>query len=188
MENYDRFEQLLQQHSFKDLSAEELQLVMGFVKSEEEYESLRQAEMQLNANLLKQTALSPAANVWKRIKRSRAESSAKSPQYFWVNAPVPAYATFLLLIGVGVLGWYAGSNYSPSKVLVNQIQPRVDTVFIASKPDTVVREKIIYLNRQVMPPSVIQASVKHQHDNPTVKGVTMKEKEELEKLLVSGSI
>ena len=188
MENYDRFEHLLEQRSFKELSAEELQVVMEFVKSEEEYESLRQADLQMNAHLVRQTKLSPGTHVWKQIKKSRYESSVKSPQYFWMNAPVPAYATLLLLISVGALGWYAGSNYSSSKNLVNQVKRRVDTVFIASKPVTVVREKIIYINRQVMPSVVIQASVKNHQENPTAKGVTMKEKEELERLLVSGSI
>ncbi|QLH32674.1 MAG: hypothetical protein HWD62_09835 [Cyclobacteriaceae bacterium] len=52
---------------------------------------------------------------------------------------------------------------------------------LTSKPDTIFRERIIYKDR----PIVLSTS-NRQPEVPNAKGVSMKEKEELDKLLVSG--
>jgi hypothetical protein len=102
---------------------------------------------------------------------------------------MPAYASLVLMVCVGALGWLAGSNYSSmNQVSVKQVIKQVDTVYLATRPDTVIREKIIYLKPEAPAPPSLQVSSKTLPNSQPIKGVNMKDKEELETLLVSGSL
>ena len=70
---------------------------------------------------------------------------------------------------------------------MERIKHEVDTVRIASKPDTVVRNRIIYVQSPMARP-VLQTvnTVKPVAEIPA-KGINMKDKEALERLLVSRS-
>src|SRR5882757_267720 len=103
MEDLERFEQLLKQHSFKNLSEEEKNLAYQFVSSEEEYESLRTSDDELKRFFDQKIELIPQKNTLKRIKESRAREIL-SVQPFWIQASVPAYAVALLIIIVGIAG------------------------------------------------------------------------------------
>jgi hypothetical protein len=187
MEKYEELEQLLRQYSFKELSTEDKQVVQRFVHSEEEYESLRHAAQQLEAHFGK-SELTPGPHVWRRIKKTWEEDSSYVRSTYWAKTPLPAYVAVLLLIGVGSVCWIGGSRYaSINQISVKQTAPQADTVYIATKPDTVVRERVIYVEResQFAPTSPV-ANTGLQH-HPALKGINMKEKEELERLLVSGS-
>lgn len=184
MEAYEKFEQLLRQYSYKELSAEDKQVVDRFVGAEEEYESLRAAEQRTHSFFHKGTEISDSPKTWSRIKNSW----VRPQRHYWLNTPVPAYATALLLFAVGALGWIGGWRYSiPAQVAIRQTELRIDTVLIRSRPDTVVRERIIYVDRQSQAAPVMQTSHTILPDRPASRGVNMKEKEELENLLVSGS-
>jgi len=188
MENYEKFEQLLQQYSFKELSAEDKQLVQRYIGSEEEYESLRVADKNLTSHFRKKIDLAPGPQTWNRIKDARVGPFSPRLPHYWITKPMPVYATMLLLLGVGLLGWMGGSRYSTiDQVSVNEPKRQVDTVFIASKPDTVVRDRVIYVGRGSQQAATLQISNDSGQDHPVAKGINMKEKEELEKLLVSGS-
>ena len=183
MEDLNRFEQLLKQRSFKNLDEEEKNFVFQFIRSEEEYESLRNAEVELKTFFERKPELVPRKETLLKIKQSRAQMTT-SPQSFWLRPAVPAYTMVLLMLGVGVLGWWSGTRIGSEKVLVEKIVPRVDTIRIESKPDTIVKEKIIYLPSQ---PVTIVSHQPEKNETVTAKGVNMKDKEELERLLVSGS-
>jgi hypothetical protein len=186
MKDYEKFELLLQQYSYQELTAEDKQLVQQFVSTEEEYESLRVADQSLHSFFGKKMEISPSPKIWHRIKGSRTGPPVQ--RYYWINKPLPVYATLLLLLGVGSLCWIIGSRYPMTdKVSVMETKLQVDTVFIASKPDTVVRERVIYLERPSQVAPVRTTSNKDLQDHPVTKGINMKEKEELENLLVSGS-
>jgi len=82
----------------------------------------------------------------------------------------------------GFSGWWLGQSEKPmSLTKIEQVLVR-DTIYVATKPDTVVREKIIYRDRPV-----ILTTTNPQNETPITKGVSMKEKEDLDKLLVSGT-
>lgn len=186
MENLEKFEQLLQKHSYSKLTEEEKQWVKNFVSSEFEYESLRQVNSQLTNYFSDKNKLAPDSKVWATIKEDIPQAKRYSERSYWIAAPMPAYAALMVLILVSVLSWYGGVRYSSPKEYTQQKMPRVDTVFIASKPDTVVRERIIYVKANSLP-AVIQVSKIRTEDVPPKRGVNMKEKENLEDLLVSGS-
>jgi hypothetical protein len=188
MDNYEKFEQLLVQHSFKELSPEEMMVARSFINSEEEYESLRLTHEKLNSYFSKQTKISSNPETWRKIKSTWKESSMPVHRYHWIKTPMPAYATLLLVVSVGLVGWYSGSRFSSPKIHVQQVKSQVDTVFIASKPDTVVQERIIYLKSESQATPSLGVASRMVSDHPTTKGVSMKEKEELERLLVSGSM
>jgi hypothetical protein len=185
MENFEEFEELLRQRSYAELTDNEKQWVTQFISSEAEYESLRQADKQLNHYIADTRKLTPSPKIWAAIKNDIAQNK-KAAKGYWLNTPVPAYATFLLLMVVGLFSWYGGSNYNSTTVYAPKVIAQIDTVFIASKPDTIVRERIIYLKASPAP-AITQTSTKQSQDVPYTKGINMKEKEELERLLVSGS-
>lgn len=182
MEDLNRFEQLLKQRSFKSLEEEERNFAFQFIDSEEEYESLRNTEDELKKFFETKQELRPRKETLLRIKQSRAEKILS--QSFWVRPAVPAYAVALLMLIVGVGGWWSGVKFGSGKVLVEKTVPRIDTIRIASKPDTIIKEKIIYVPLQQ---SAMVVNQPEKTEPITAKGVNMKDKEELERLLVSGS-
>jgi hypothetical protein len=185
MENLEEFEELLRQHSYGELTDNEKQWVTQFISSEAEYESLRQADQQLKHYFADKRKLTPSPKIWAAIKNDLAQNKESASGY-WLNTPIPAYATLILLIVVGIFSWYGGGNYNSTTVYAPKVITQIDTVFIASKPDTIVQERIIYLKANPAP-AITQTSTKQSQDVPYTKGINMKEKEELERLLVSGS-
>lgn len=181
MEELNRFEQLLKQRPFKSLTEEEKEFVFQFISGEEEYESLRHTEMELHTFFETQQKLQPRAETWRRIKQSRAQLAA--PQAFWLRPAVPVYVVAIVVVVVGAMAWWSGTQFGSEKVIVEKIVSRTDTIRVASKPDTIIKEKIVYLPS----PKVILASQPETKEVVTAKGVNMKDKEDLERLLVSGS-
>lgn len=180
MEDLDRFEQLLKQHSFKKLNENEKDFVLQFISSEEEYESLRNADVELKRFFDQKAELRHSKDVWLKIKQTRAE---KMPVREVFRQNIPAYAFVLLLLIVGAASWLGGAKFGSKQILVEKIVSRVDTIRITSKPDTIVKEKIIYLQ-----PATVSIVSRQLEDEPArPKGVNMKDKEELERLLVSGT-
>ncbi len=89
-----------------------------------------------------------------------------------------------LFFGVG--SWWATSSHNQLKpqeqVLTSSIV--YDTIYVASKPDTVFTEKVVYRDQPVI---LTRIDVVEKNKPMDKNGINMKEKEELEKLLVSGS-
>ncbi|CAN5394857.1 hypothetical protein BH10BAC4_BH10BAC4_24960 [soil metagenome] len=117
----------------------------------------------------------------------RKEQRGAFAWYNLIQLKVPAYVTALLVIFSGMVGWI---GLPVGKKEIATLPPvKSDTIFV-TKVDTVFKERIVY--RQ--PVNVIAASLKkgepaelQQKSKPTSVGVSMKDKEELNKLLVSGS-
>jgi hypothetical protein len=90
---------------------------------------------------------------------------------------------------VGGIAWFSGSlNRKP--LIVEKTTLQTDTVFLAAKPDTIVKEKIVY--RTIVERVKENQPFVNQANSPdktmsAQKGITMLDKEELGKLLVSGS-
>lgn len=186
MEEIDRMEWLLKQYAYSELSESDRVWVQAFVQSEDEYEALRKVNHLLKAET-SETDVAPSPEVWKKIKSSTAPQ--KTPSIFerWLHYPMPSYATLIAVICVAVLAWVGGAR-SKQLLLVERISQRIDTVYIPTKPDTIFRSKIVYVNVPMRAQQRGIESTKPMDQNTLViRGVTMKEKEELGKLLVSGS-
>lgn len=185
MENeLDRFETLLRQHAYEALSQEEKEWVKQFVASADEYESMRRTSQELEKHFASSPSTVPDVAVLTSLQKhfhlKKEESRIESR---W---SVPAWAAMLALVVAGGSGWYAGTRTGPREVYVERIVAKTDTLLVASRPDTVLVERVVYRNVPAMIP--VSVSQPAPAKTPAAKGINMKEKEELEKLLVSGGL
>lgn len=184
----DRFEKLLKQQDYNSLSVEEKEWVSQFVASGDEYESMRRAGQALEEHFASHTYSAepdPDPSVLKSLQKqlSLKEKEVQLPNRW----SVPAWAAMLALVVAGGAGWYIGSASGTHEVYVDRFVTKTDTLRVAVKPDTIVVERVVYRQAQ----TVLPASVDVQKVNlqaPTARGVNMKEKQDLEKLLVSGGL
>lgn len=177
--DFEKFEALLQSKSYRELTPEELLCINQWVESSQEYEALRASGKQVTAWFNASPVNAPNKETLQRLKESL-RVQHQSTHNIWYK-PVWGYAVTALVFGM--LGWWIRQpQVKPEPVTVVEQVTVHDTLYIASKPDTIFREKIIYRDKpvifttQTLPP-----------ENKIEKGVSMKEKEELDKLLVSGS-
>lgn len=177
-DEYEAFEKLISEKSYFELSTQELKLVNQFVSSEQEYESLRLSGLEMK----KWFGENPVSNKNDEslLKLKRALRQQQPVVNFSLWKVSVGYAMVALLFGFG--GWWMGKS-EPS-VPVTKVEKILmhDTVYLTSKPDTIFRERIIYKDRPI-----ILTINNHQPEIQNTKGVSMKEKEDLDKLLVSGS-
>jgi hypothetical protein len=185
MERIERLEKLLQSRSYSELSESEKESIRELIDSEQEYEVLRKTNQQLEEIRKENLKLRPSAQVLSKIKSTWSASQRPESYRSWITSPIPTYAVVALVTLVGVLAWWAGSHQNQKSIIVENV--KTDTVFIASKPDTIFREKIIYLKARMVSNPIPPKSKAIQIPVVESKGVSMKEKEELAKLLVSGS-
>ncbi len=184
MENTERFEQLLRTQSYQELSLADREWMAQFVSSEEAYEAMRRATQQMEEHVAPEKLL-PEPAILKSLMKSLDEKHRSTRWSIRSTWSIPAYASLAAVLAVGVMGWWVGSSWGKETVYVDRMITRVDTVRVVSKPDTLVIERVVYQNVSLPTTSAI---VKQTGENiPLVnRGVNMKEKEELEKLLVSG--
>lgn len=182
MENRERFEQLLSHYSYEQLSQEERTWINS-ISSQEEYEALRLANKHLDFSYREK--MKPSPETWRKIKTFQRANNRELRVFEWLKHPVPLYAQAAMLVVVGTLFFWMGSNYSSRTIFLDKIQTKVDTVFIPTKADTIFKQKTVYI--KVVAPSNPPLEIKQDQKAVVSKGVNMKDKEELEKLLVSGS-
>jgi hypothetical protein len=182
MENFDRLERILKQYSYQELNQEDLEFVKTQIISEGEYEALRQINRQLSVAGEVPGERKATSDTWRRL-RTHIRVSKEQSTVPWFRKPIPAYGVAMLAIALGVLCWWAGASFGAQVQYVDRIRVRVDTLRMVARPDTVVRERIVYVQASAVAPASLP-----QIATPPVasKGISMKEKEELERLLVSG--
>jgi hypothetical protein len=192
MKNEEELESIIRQKDFAALTGEERELVLQTIGSEEEYETIRKIELAVSGEKLRST-LEPHAQTLRALQQRMKKHSGSFEWSDIFQVKVPAYVAVLAALAISVIIFSLRSS-SPAERLslkrANVPLTRVDTVYI-TKTDTVIRERIVYRqvnqSRQVSIPlkSTPEAPV-HQRQ-PSAAGFSMKEKEELNKLLVSGS-
>jgi hypothetical protein len=181
-----RMEELLETKSFDELTSSEKEFVLEQLRSEDKYNTLRK----ISAALVADTAgLSPDPRILGDLKKAL-DRKRKSTSIFRqvLGFKVPAYAVGMLLL---FIAWFIGLN-APQRMSKppEKSVAMNDTIFVKSASDTVFVERVIvkYLEPKAQAPSdfslVKQEVADHQKTSP---GVNMKEKEELESLLVTGS-
>jgi len=107
--------------------------------------------------------------------------AARSP---WWMRPVPAYqvALWLTAVAASIMGLMPRPTPAPLRDTITLIKR--DTVYHVQH-DTIYQSRTVYRDRVVMVPTPAVASTPVAA--PVSDGVSMKDKEELEKLLVSGT-
>jgi hypothetical protein len=185
MNELDKLERLLQDKNFAALTTEEKTWVSQWIESEIEYENIRRSESKIRQHFINTAEFIPEANGLNELKATLRKRTNQSMN--WWQVKVPAWSTVLVALCFGVGGWWLTSLRNqpitqPQEVLSTIVY---DTVYVATKPDTVFVQQVIYKEHPVL----LTKSVK-QVDNKSKapsNGINMKEKEELENLLVSGS-
>ncbi len=189
MKNEDELESIIRQKDFASLTEEERVLVLQAIGSEEEYEAIRKIELAMSDDRFR-SELEPDAKTLHSLK----DRMKKQPSVFdWktiFQVKVPAYAAVFGLILISILVYAVRPATTVQYVTQEKISTpvvRIDTVFI-TKSDTIIRNRIVYkqINLATSPAIVDPTTLVHQKQT-TTSGVSMKEKEELNKLLVSGS-
>ena len=180
----EKLEDLVSTKLFANLSVEEKQFVLNVLGSEEEFNTLRRIHASLRDHLVV-TSVEAAPDVLIALQRKLRESKKGS---FLLPAilqfRIPAYAALVLAAMVGFLTAMVSNVSSVKQPLV--VLPKVerDTVYITNT-DTVYRERLLIKYVRVPAPAepeMVTASSK----SDKILGVSMKDKEELDRLLVSG--
>jgi hypothetical protein len=175
---YEDFEKLLTEKSYSELTANELKLISQFVTSQQEYESFRLSGLEMKKWFQDNPVMNKSDESLLKLKRGLRQQQPVDNFSLWKVSI--GYAMVALLFGFG--GWWMGKSEPPVPVTKVEKILMHDTVYITSKPDTVFRERIIYKDRPI-----ILTTNNHQPEIQNTKGISMKEKEDLDKLLVSGS-
>jgi hypothetical protein len=184
MNNQDRLEQLLRAYRWDQLPEAERHWVVEQLSGEDEYESLRQAELELVRHFRSTTVHADEQGLHKLRDRLAIPPLERPERTSW---PIPGYAIGLAATLLVAMGWWMGTQWSSRYEKPAQILTRLDTVRIPQKPDTIWLERVVYRPISVSAITKTQSDVKPVMDEPvSQRGVTMKEKEALEKLLVSG--
>ena len=185
----EKIEKLLEAKTFQQLNDEERTLVLKILGSEEQYHAMRRVTLAL---ITSKVDLSPDP----QTLRSLEDRMDQAKKFSWSHVftfRVPAYAAFLL---AGVVAAITSLTLYPREKVSTKIVEVIkrDTVLVtrvAVEIDTVYRDHIIYRRvREAFPTdrNYLRVVKKVATDEPEIEtGVSMKDKPELETLLVSGS-
>lgn len=185
MDELEKIEKLLRSKNFGELTSEEKVWVIQWIESEAEYENLRKSESRIRKHFINANEFIPKPNDLNELIAVLRKQT--NQELNWWQVKVPAWSILLVAVCFGFGGWWLTSVSNkpimqPQEVLSSIVY---DTVYVASKPDTVFIQQVVYKERPVL----LTKSIKYVDNKSTVpsNGINMKEKEELENLLVSGS-
>jgi hypothetical protein len=183
MEISEKIDQLVQTKKWSELTPDEKTFVVDVLGSEDQYHALRDVEFALPDARARHLAADPAI-----LKRLKHRYLARHAQYGFSNAfqlRVPAYGAAIAVLLIGCFSWYIGMK-SSTPAVTTKVVHHIDTLMLASKPDTVYVDRIVYKTVQVKSAPEV-ATVSKKNTGPGELGVNMKESEALQHLLVSGS-
>jgi hypothetical protein len=185
MNELDKLERLLQDKNFASLTTEEKTWVSQWIESEAEYENMRRSESKIRQHFINTAEFIPEPSGLNELKANLRKRTNQSLN--WWQIKVPAWSTILVSLCFGVVAWWLTSSgdqvvTQPQKLVTSIVY---DTVYVTTKPDTIFIQQVVYRERPVL----LTKSIKQLESKNSVpsSGINMKEKEELENLLVSGS-
>jgi hypothetical protein len=191
MENEEELERLMREKDFATLTATEKQFVLEMLASAEEYDAMRNVGRAIEGGNFIST-LQPRPQILAALRQQ--VKANQTPSFDWVGIfriQVPAYVAVLAIVFFAGYIFWLRTPADPKPALSDSGRPetvtRIDTVFV-TRIDTVVQEKIIYRQSHFVStlpdpdPEMLAAPKRHSGS-----GVNMKEKEDLNRLLVSGS-
>jgi hypothetical protein len=186
--NNDRewLDELLERKSYNELSLSEKERVLKEIGSEEQYKVLRKVSQAL---VTYKADLSPDPQTIEALKVQLARRHRKENVLQRViGYYLPGYAAAAMIVIAVISTWYVTSLTKSEPARSGPVTlVRSDTVYVLEKPDTVFVERVIYRDRVLPPRETYQVVKSPTQERESGSGVSMKEKEELENLLVSGS-
>jgi hypothetical protein len=182
----EKLEWLMKSKSYTELSNEEREWVSQWMESASEYDLLRKSEIQMRQYFDDSKIDPPASSTLAQLVNHLKKKNRMQQAGVWWQIK-PSLSTWALAILFGCVGWWIGQSASSPVAQQEVITSTIvrDTIYIASKVDTIFMEKVIYKDRPVI--LTKNNSIKELKNTSGSNGINMKEKEELEKLLVSGT-
>lgn len=183
----EKLERLMLSKPYAELSHEEKEWVSQWVESPIEYDVMRKSETQMRQYFHDSKVIPPATSTLVELTNHLKRKTSKQRVGFWWQLK-PSLSTWSMAILFGSVGWWIGQSTNSNAAKPETVQSTVirDTIYMASQPDTVFREKIIYKDRPVIL-TRRNNGIESKSVSSKSNGINMKEKEELEKLLVSGT-
>jgi hypothetical protein len=175
----EKLESLIQSKSWLELDDDEKTFVIEKIGSEARYDALRKVNRALVTAQKVDLSPDPSTlrDLHERLKQKR------QPAFSLWAYRMPAVASLLLFVLVGAAGWYVGRENS---IKATAFIVKTDTVYLSTPPDTIYINKVVY--RYVPKPQIEDTkTIIVKNASTGSRGVSMKEKEDLEKLLVSGT-
>lgn len=187
--NASKIEDLLVSKSFAELTATEKSFVLKELGSEEEYNSLRKVS---SALVTDKSDLSPDPRTLDSLQRElRAMRTKESWVSRFITWQIPGYSLVPVVIIFLVVALNRSETTKEPSAPLPILTSRVDTVFIKTPLDTVFVERVVvkYRREDAADKPAGGYSIVRNATEQKIKeeGVSMKDKEELESLLVSGS-
>jgi hypothetical protein len=181
----EKLEYLIHSKNWTELNREEREFVIAKLGSEEEFKSLQKVDALLNQTRSPELAPDPA--VLSALQKKFQEKKVPANWYAtMLSFRIPAIASALLIAIAFMIGWYSNANETLPPQPVEKLLVRVDTVYLRQRPDTIYVNRVVFRNAPASRKESPVFSVVKQEGRER-QGVNMKEKEELENLLVSGS-
>ncbi len=151
-EKIKQIEALLEAKSFQELTLSERALVMEFVESAAEYDSLVRVELLVAkwyGTAKEHLEPSPGTLQFLESKLSSEfpiTKASSGPNRSVFNYPVPLSAAVAACIIIGFLFWWIGESQPQvvEKTIFVELPGKVDTLFVDTAPDTFYIEKVIY--------------------------------------------
>jgi hypothetical protein len=182
----ERVERLMRSKSYAELSNEERIWLSPWIDSASDYEMVRTSETQIRKYFLDNRISAPDPKILLQLTTHLKTNSIRRQEHSWWQLK-PAMGVAVVAVIFGFAGWWIGqSSHDKNSSGIRSSAVVRDTIYIMSKPDTIFSEKVIYRDRP------IRLTRNSDQTKPDIKpsqvnGINMKEKEELEKLLVSGT-
>jgi hypothetical protein len=176
----EKLESLLARKSFEDLDAGEKEFVLEQLESADEYTSM----YELNQHLKASVPPKPHPRILASLQRRLRDREEKRFSLQWLlRAKVPAPAFYIAVLGLIVAILIERPADPPKSITYIER----DTVLVSALPDTVFVERIVYKSTPAVakPTEVAVSSTPSKKE--TAEGVSMRERQELEILLESGS-
>jgi hypothetical protein len=178
----EMLERLLATKNWEELSPQERSLVIQELGSEEQYILMRKIGSTL---VSEKPDLSPDPKILKKLQ-GELRSKHRPGLSRLLEWNVPAYTMVIPILMAIALSY---SMNMPQDVQIQSATKIVsDTVYITKSADTVYVDRVVvrYVEKAT-PGAPAFSAVNSKGEEPISDGVNMKENEELEKLLVSGS-
>ena len=185
MDTEKKINELAEAKTWQELTAEERMLILKYLGSEEAYQALRKVNAVLGEM---KSDISPQAKtlatLQHRLRETRKPIRPAAVAILFFKTP--AYVSALMILLAMFAGLAIGRRSGSHAVTIQTVH-KTDTLIVSSPPDTVVITRVIYRDRPATQPVMTVANNEPAREVNGPVGVSMKEKEELDNLLVSGS-
>ena len=184
----DKLDHLVQTKEWEHLTAEEKMLLRDHAITEDQFRSLKKLDDVLTRSSV--DSVTPSAQTLPSLKKIlKNKHSSESIFTKLMHVRFPAYASvFFILLGCAV-GWFISSQRKTETKIVEVPVINRDTVYLTATADTIYVDRVVvrYVTKQVMQHAPVTIAEQSSQNNTVSVGVSMKEKSELDNLLVSGS-